>query len=498
MLTILLVIPLAGAAALLLVDRANTGRINQVAMATTGALAVLSVFLAANFDPAVTDGVKERFDYLQSAEWIPTLGVTYSVGIDGISLVLLLLTCFLAPWVTLASQSAIGERRRDFFFWMLILHAAMIGTLISRDAFMFFLFWELMLVPMALIIGIWGSERRIYASVKFVLYTVVGSLPMLAALVYLVVRHKAVHGAYSCAIDDLATLGLSTTEQIWCFAAFALSFIIKVPLWPLHTWLPDAHTEAPTPGSVILAGVLLKMGGYGLIRFCLPLFPEGARFFAPALSVLALVAIIAGSLVAMVQADVKRLVAYSSVAHMGAVILGIFSLTPEGMAGAVFMMLAHGLSTGLLFILVGFIYERRHTREFSEYGGIAKVMPLFAIVFVFATLASIGLPGLNGFPGEFLILLGAFKANPLYAVFGVTGVILGAWYMLAAVKRVFFGEITNEKNRSLVDLSAREIVICVPIMIGILWMGVRPETFMSAYRSEVSADAARVEMVEGQ
>lgn len=411
----------------------------------------------------------------ENYEWLPVIGAKFALGMDGISLSLIALTAFLAPLTALGAKSAITERTRQFWFWFLVLHAAMLGALLARDIFFFFVCWELMLVPMYLMIGIWGGKNRRYAATKFFLYTALASLPMLVAIAWLGLKTRALPGSggnVSFLLEDIARLQLSGPEQFWCFLAFALGFAVKVPLWPLHTWLPDAHTEAPTPGSVILAGVMLKMGGYGLIRFALPLFPDAARDAAPVIMTLSTIAIVAGSLVAMVQTDIKRLVAYSSVAHMGAVTLGIFSLTIEGASGAMFLMLAHGVSTGALFLLVGFLYERRHTRDFSQFGGLAKPMPLFAICFVTVAMSSIALPGTNGFPGELLILAGAFRSNPVLAACAALGAILGAWYMLSAVKRTFFGPITVEANRGLADLGAREIIIMLPLLAAIFWMGI--------------------------
>ena len=473
MLTALLLIPVAGAIALLFIRRDDDHLAALVSRLTTGLMFALGVILATRFEPG-PDG----FAYSTQHAWLSSLGASYSVGLDGLSLVLVLLAVFLAPITSVASESAISSGKRNFFFWFLILQAAIIGALISRDLLLFFLFWELMLIPMALMIGIWGSGNRFYASLKFFLFTALGSLPMLAAIVWLAVRYGLEHGAPSLAIDDLRTLQLTSGEQFWCFLAFGLSFAIKVPLWPFHTWLPDAHTEAPTPGSVILAGVLLKMGTYGFLRMAIPLFPDAAVDLAPVIDVLAIIAIVVGSLVAMVQEDVKRLVAYSSVAHMGVVMLGIFSLNEASMAGGVYQMLAHGLSTGALFILVGMLYERRHTRLFSEFGGIAQRMPVFAACFVFTTLASIALPGLCGFIGEFLVLAGSWAYQPVFTVFAVLGAILGAWYMLRTVRRLFFGPLTNPANEGLQDLTPREMLIIAPLLVAMLWLGVASRTWL--------------------
>ena len=432
---------------------------------------------------------------IEDYEWLPGLGAKFALGMDGISLALVALTCFLAPLTALGAKSAITERARQFWFWFLVLHAAMVGALLARDVFFFFVCWELMLVPMYLMIAIWGGKNRRYAGTKFFLYTALASLPLLVAIVWLGLKTRALPGAngsVSFLIEDFARLQLSSGEQFWCFLAFALAFAVKVPLWPLHTWLPDAHTEAPTPGSVILAGVMLKMGGYGLIRFALPLFPDAAHDAAPVIMVLSTIAIIAGSLVAMVQTDIKRLVAYSSVAHMGAVTLGTFSFTMEGASGAMFQMLAHGISTGGLFLLVGFLYERRHTRDFAQFGGIAKSMPLYAVFFVVVAMSSIALPGTNGFPGELLILAGAFRSHPALTACAAFGAILGAWYMLSAVKRTFFGPITVEANRGLKDLGAREIVIMLPLVAAIFWMGLSADGIIDIFDSGLARTLAPV------
>jgi NADH-quinone oxidoreductase subunit M len=440
----------------------------------------LGLLLAGRFSPA-----ENGLAFESQTTWLPSLGITLSLGIDGIALMLVQLTLFLAPITLYAARSSIENRQQSFCFWFLILNFSMLGTLLVRDLFLFFVFWELMLIPMYLMIGIWGGKNREYAGLKFFLYTIVGSVPMLIAIVYLGVLAGGGAGHSNFSYDAIASLSLSLGEQIACFLACGISFAIKMPLWPFHTWLPDAHTEAPTPGSVLLAGVLLKMGGYGFVRIAIPFFPEGAQAFAPVICVLALIAIIAGSLVAMVQTDVKRLVAYSSVAHMGAVMLGLFCLNREGLSGGMFQMLAHGISTGGLFLLVGFLYERRHTREFDQFGGIAKVMPLFCVCFVFVSLSSLALPGMNGFVGEFLIFAGAYARHPALAAFAVLGAILGAWYMLSAIRRIFFGNLTRPENQGLKDLTSRELLIMAPLLVAILWMGVSSQTFLDPMKPDV-------------
>jgi NADH-quinone oxidoreductase subunit M len=397
------------------------------------------------------------------------------------------LTTFLTPIALIASWDSITDRIKEYVVFMLLLEVGMLGVFLAVDLFLFYVFWEAMLIPMYFIIGIWGGKDRIYAAVKFFIYTMAGSLLMLIAILWLGYYASTLPGGYFTtnllklyAIAPAVPMGI----QVWMFLAFALSFAIKVPLFPLHTWLPDAHVQAPTAGSVILAGVLLKMGTYGLLRFCLPLFPQASFQFTPLLATLAVIGIVYGALVAMVQTDVKKLVAYSSVSHLGFVVLGIFSMTEEGIQGAVIQMINHGLSTGALFLLVGMIYDRRHTREISQFGGLARVMPVFSTLFMIVTLSSIGLPGLNGFVGEFLILLGSFNSlflgSWVYTAIAATGVIFSAVYMLWMVQRVFFGKITHDENRSLLDLTKREIAIMIPIILFIVWIGVYPSTFLKS------------------
>ncbi len=460
-------VPLLGAVALWAVARRDLhARILALAVALVDF--VLSLHLWFHFDAGRGDD-----QFVERIAWLWNGKVSYHLGCDGISLVLVMLTTFLGPLIILSTWRAITSRVREFLGFFLVLQTAMLGTFLARDMLLFYVFWEAMLIPMYFIIGIWGGQRRIYAAVKFFIFTMVGSVFMLVGILYLYFQ------AGSMELTSFLNLDLPHQAQLWLFAAFFLAFAIKVPVFPLHTWLPDAHVEAPTAGSVVLAGVLLKMGTYGMLRFAMPLFPEGVAYFAPAVSILAVIGIIYGALVAMVQPDIKKLVAYSSVSHLGFVVLGLFSLTTLGVTGGLFQMLAHGLSTGALFLLVGVIYERRHTRLISDFGGLAHAMPLYATFFMIATLASIGLPGMAGFVGEFTILLGTFSSPLLHgsrvmAVLAASGVVLGAFYMLWMVQRVFFGRLSNDANRGLPDLSLREVLVLVPLLIFMFVLGVHP------------------------
>jgi NADH-quinone oxidoreductase subunit M len=438
-------------------------------------------------------GAEFRFE--QNISWIGSIGARYHVAVDGISLWLVLLTTLLMPISVLSSWTAIRKRQLSYYAFLLVLESAMLGVFVSLDLLLFYLFFEASLVPMFFLIGIWGGERRIYAAIKFFIYTAVGSLLMLAGILSLYFIYHTFD--YATLLQAISVSPLTERAEFWLFLAFALAFCIKVPLFPFHTWLPDAHTEAPTAGSVILAGVLLKMGTYGLMRFNIALFPNAARWWAPVIIALAVIGIIYGALVAMVQPDVKRLVAYSSVSHMGFVVLGLFSFTELGMQGALYQMLNHGVSTGALFLFVGFIYERRHTRMISEFGGLSKPMPWYATLFVFASLSSIGLPFLNGFVGEFFILLGTWTSRVIehpwiVTMLAATGVIWAAVYMLWMLQRVVFGPITNPENAGLSDLNKRELGLLVPLLVLMLFMGVYPRVFLDRSKPSVETIRARV------
>ena len=442
-------------------------------------LASLRIYFG--FDPMVAG-----FQFIEDHEWIHNYGIHYKLGLDGLSFWLVLLTTFLTPITILSTWRAIDNRVKEFQVAMLVLETAMLGTFVALDLFLFYVFWEIMLIPMYLIIGVWGGERRIYAAIKFFLYTAVGSLLMLVCIIGLVYFHQKHTGQITFDLLKLYGTQMPRVYEILFFAAFALAFAIKVPMFPLHTWLPDAHVEAPTAGSVILAGILLKMGTYGFFRFAMPLFPEGSAYFTPLIVTLSVIGIIYGALVAMVQPDIKKLVAYSSVSHLGYCMLGLYVLTRQGVEGSVLQMINHGISTGALFLLVGIIYERRHTRLIKEYGGIAKIVPIYSTIFLIVTLSSIGFPTTNGFIGEFLILLGAFKVNKVAAVLAATGVILGAVYMLWMVQRVFYGEVTNPKNLTLKDMNFREVVYMLPLIALIFWIGLSPNFFLK--KMHVSVD----------
>jgi NADH-quinone oxidoreductase subunit M len=477
-----------------------------VASATTCLTFLLSaVALWGRFDPEATG-----YQLVERVAWLPEYGIHYFVGIDGISLVLVMLTTFLMPIVLLVSWKEIGRSPRAYLFFMLFLETAILGAFVSLNLFQFYLLWEVVLIPMYFIIGIWGGPRRIYAATKFFLFTQAGSLLMFVAMLVVYRLNYLQGGALNfdlIAVAGFPTVGIPLLQtivpvagapwwstQAWLFVAFVLAFGIKVPLVPFHTWLPDAHVEAPTGGSVILAGVLLKLGAYGLLRFALPLFPVAAKDFAPWMLGLALAGIVYGSLVAMVQKDLKRLVAYSSVAHMGFVLLGIFSLNLQGLTGSVLQMLNHGLSTGSLFVLVGFLYARRQTRLIADFGGLAKPMPVFAAFFGLVVMSSIGVPVLNGFVGEFLILLGAFGANPWVAVVATSGVVLAAAYMLWMYRRVVFGPLDKPENRGLMDLDLRERAALVLLVIPIVWIGVHPNPLLRRIEPSVSLLLQSIEL----
>ncbi len=493
-------LPMAGLPLVLLIPRRLPGTVKGLTLAIMLVTFLVSLKLYFGFDPD-----QAGMQLVEDHAWIGT-SIHYKVGVDGLSLLLVLLTTFLAPIAYLGAWTSIQEKVHEFAASLLVLQTAMVGTFLAMDLFLFYVFWELMLIPMYLIIGVWGGERRIYATLKFVLFTMAGSILMLVAILFLYFKSGGDTFDYSVWVSIFTgegTVGqLSKLEQVLCFLAFALAFAIKVPLFPLHTWLPDAHVEAPTTGSVILAGVLLKMGTYGFLRFAIPFFPDAAALLSAPLMGLSVVGIVYGALVAFAQEDVKKLVAYSSVSHLGFVMLGMFALTPEGVSGSILQMVNHGLSTGALFLCVGFLYERRHTRLMEQFGGIARVMPVFTAVFVLVSLSSIGLPGTNGFVGEFLILTGVFREGigsviepgnllswrNLVLVLGIvatSGVILGAVYMLTMVRRMMFGPITVEKNRSLTDLNLREVVVILPVLAFIVIIGIAPGLFLDKTRASV-------------
>lgn len=491
-LTALIFVPLLGALVILL-QKEERAIWNSAFIFSLVPLAI-SFYLFAAFDPARTG-----YQFVEQYQWIPQFGISYHIGMDGLSLMLVVLTTILISLSLLYSAGGdIEYRPREFCFFMLLLETGLLGTLLAVDLFLFYVFWELMLIPMYFLIGIWGHGRKIYAAIKFVLYTMFGSILMLVAILSLVVAYRTHFGHLTFDLPLLYRVPLSETESRWMFAAFALAFAIKVPMWPVHTWLPDAHTEAPTAGSVILAGVMLKMGTYGFLRFAIPLFPKVAIEATPLFLALAVIGIVYGALVAMVQPDLKRLVAYSSVSHLGFVMLGIFAFNIEGIDGAIYQMLNHGISTGALFLLVGIIYLRRHTREISEFGGLWRRVPVYAGVFMVVMLSSIGLPGLNGFVGEFLILFGAFLHSELAAAIAVSGIVLGALYMLWTYERVMWGPITKAVNETISDLTGREIAVMVPLIGLMLFMGLYPRPLIERMEPSVRQVLSRVQVAETQ
>ena len=482
-------LPLLGAVAVLFMPRRDVAQLRAF---TVGMMALDFLVSLGLLEGTYT---QPGFAFMETRPLVETYGISYTVGVDGISLWLVLLTTLITPLAVYASWTHIGTKVKEYAFSFLLLESAMLGAFVTLDVFLFYVFWELMLVPMALVIGIWGGTERVYAAVKFFLFTMVGSVLMLVALIYLVVQYHAQTGIYTFALQDLTQLLLPVHVQMWLFAAFALAFAIKVPMFPFHTWLPDAHVQAPTGGSVILAAVLLKLGGYGFLRFAMPLFPAASHRMGITIATFAVIGIVYGAYCAWVQRDVKKLVAYSSVSHLGFVMLGMYSLTVHGMSGAVLQMVSHGISTGALFLLVGVIYERRHTRDLGAFGGLAGPMPVYCAIFVIVTMSSVGLPGTNGFVGEFMILAGAFMSQhlgatgPILAVVAATGVILAAVYMLHAVLRMFWGP-TSPENQGLPDLTHREGLALAPLVLLIFWIGLYPQPFLSRMEAPLRGLAA--------
>ena len=489
LLSIVLFTPLAGMLVLLFLPRSNKTLIRVWANISALAGFLVSLLLVFRFDKSIAG-----FQMVEKADWIPSLGVQYMLGIDGISLLLVMLTTLIGFIAILSSWSAVDERLKEYYAMFLLQQAGMIGVFLALDFFLFYVFWELVLVPMYFIIGVWGGPRKLYAAIKFFLYTLAGSLLMLLGILTLYFEHFQQFGFYTFEISELMKLNLPLGVQQWVFWAFFLGFAIKVPMFPFHTWLPDAHVEAPTAGSVVLASVLLKMGTYGFLRFSLPLLPDASitPVIVQTLVVLSIIGILYGALVSLMQKDWKKLVAYSSVSHLGFCTLGIFALNPNGIAGSVIQQVNHGISTGMLFLIVGIVYERRHTRDIKEYGGLAHVMPLYAIVFAFAMLSSAGLPLLNGFIGEFTILQGAFEANRIWAACAVLGIIFGAAYLLWLYQRTMLGPITNEKNRGLRDLNLREVVVFLPLIAWAIWIGVYPKPYFDVLEKPVAQIVERV------
>jgi NADH-quinone oxidoreductase subunit M len=478
-LTLVTFLPLVGAVVILFLKAEQKNAARWIALVTSLATLGVSIAVLVQFNPADTN-----LQFVDRASWIQVAGwnIQYFLGVDGLSILLLMLTTLLTPISILSSWTAVEERVKDFMFFFLLLEVGMVGVFLAQDLFLFYIFWEFTLVPMYFLIGIWGGGRRMYAAIKFFLYTMAGSILMLLAILWLGIQG----GTFS--LPDLIARGnIPANVQTWLFIAFAAAFAIKVPMWPLHSWLPDAHVEAPTAGSVILAGVLLKMGTYGFLRFNLPLFPKAAVAAAPWIALLAVIGILYGAAVSYAQQDVKKLVAYSSVSHLGFVMLGLFAFNPQGVAGSILQMINHGLSTGALFLIVGMIYERRHTRDMDAFGGLWKVMPIYGALTLIVTLSSMGLPGLNGFVGEFTILLGAWQAGqtggPIgsywFAGLAAIGVILAAVYMLFMFQKLFLGPVNKDENKSLKDLNWREIVTLAPLVIFIFWIGLYPKPFFT-------------------
>lgn len=467
-LSTLIFLPIIGAVLIALIKRESSSVIKWTALLISILTFILSIPLFTNFDKGTA-----KMQFLETYEWIPSWGINYSLGIDGISILFVLLSTLLTILCITVSWHSITDKVKEFYAALLLIEGAMIGVFCSLDLFLFYIFWEAMLIPMYLLIGVWGGPNRVYAAIKFFLYTLVGSVLMLVGIIVLYF-----HSGNTFSILKMMMINYPYSLQLILFWAFFAAFAVKVPMWPVHTWLPDAHTEAPTAGSVILAGILIKMGAYGFLRFSMPLFPEATKAMAPAMMVLSVIAIIYGGIICLGQTDLKRLIAYSSVSHMGFVTLGLFALNIQGIQGGILQMINHGIVTGALFLCVGIIYDRSHTRLIADYGGTASVMPVYAAFFMVFTLASIGLPGTNGFIGEFLIILGGFTKSKLLGLLAATGIIIGAAYMLWLYQRVFFME-TNPKVQGYPDINMREVITLVPLIILVLWIGIYPNTFLS-------------------
>ncbi|CAA7621026.1 NADH-quinone oxidoreductase subunit M [Candidatus Terasakiella magnetica] len=471
-------LPLLGALFILTIrgeSEVVTRNARSVALLTSLATFVVSLFIAVKFNGASAD-----FQFKESATWFPGTTITYAMGVDGISMWFVLLSTFLTPICILSSFGSVTTRVKEYMVAFLILETLMVGMFCALDMVLFYIFFEGVLLPMFIIIGVWGGKRRVYAAFKLFLYTLLGSVLMLLAMMAMYFE------AHTTDIPSLMAHSFPVTMQLWLWLAFFASFAVKVPMWPVHTWLPDAHVEAPTAGSVILAGVLLKMGAYGFLRFSVPMLPDASITFTPLIYTLSIVAVVYTSLVALVQEDMKKLIAYSSVAHMGYVTIGIFSMTTQGVEGAIFQMLSHGVVSGALFLCVGVIYDRMHTREITRYGGLATRMPIYAAVFMLFTMASVGLPGTSGFVGEFLVLLGVFQVNSWVSFFAASGLVLGAAYMLYLYRRVVFGRMVNEDLKTILDMNMREVMVFAPLILIVIWMGVAPNTFLEPIHASVA------------
>ena len=486
-LSIVLFTPLVGLLALLFIPSSNPRAIKLWANIASFAGFLVSLPLVFNFDAA------KDYQFVEKASWIPSIGATYHIGIDGLGLLLVMLTTLLGFISILASWSAITERLKEYYAFFLLLQVGLLGVFMALDFLLFFVFWEIVLVPMYFIIAIWGGPRRVYAAIKFVIYTLIGSVLMFLGILVLYIQHSTQFQTLSFDIADLMRLQLSPAVQWWVFWAFFVGFAVKVPMWPFHTWLPDAHVEAPTAGSVMLASVLLKMGTYGFLRFSLPLLPDAAKnhTVVTVMAVLSIIGIVYGALASLMQKDWKKLVAYSSVSHLGFCTLGIFALNPAGISGSIIQQINHGISTGMLFLIVGIVYERRHTREISEYGGLLRVMPIFTVVFGIAALSSMGMPPLNGFIGEITILSGAYQMSLTWAFWGAVGIALGAAYLLWLFQRTMLGEV-KEKNRALKDLSWREIAVFAPLIAWAFWIGLNPQPYFRVLERPVAQIVERV------